>query len=150
MVWFPIQRILLIVLLSIYKISAVLEWRLWLICKHGYQFSFFEVFVSEYQPVVTLVKSMISGKVIAFWASVVEEMYSAATVSHWSAGITQCYSSGLRPGWLGVRVPIGAGNFSPHHQPPIQWVQRALSLGVKRPGHEADHSPPSSSQVKNA
>jgi hypothetical protein len=27
-------------------------------------------------------------------------------------------------------------------QPPIQWVQGALSLGVKRPGREADHSPP--------
>jgi hypothetical protein len=28
-------------------------------------------------------------------------------------------------------------------QPPIQWVLGALSLGVKRPGREADHSPPS-------
>jgi hypothetical protein len=26
-------------------------------------------------------------------------------------------------------------------QPPIQWVQGALSLGVKRPGRQADHSP---------
>jgi hypothetical protein len=34
-------------------------------------------------------------------------------------------------------------------QPPIQWVPRALSLGVKRPGHESDHSPPSSAEVKN-
>jgi hypothetical protein len=33
-------------------------------------------------------------------------------------------------------------------QPPIQWVLRALSLGVKRPGREADHSPPSSVEVK--
>jgi hypothetical protein len=33
-------------------------------------------------------------------------------------------------------------------QPPIQWVPRALSLGVKRPGREADHSPPSSAEVK--
>jgi len=29
--------------------------------------------------------------------------------------------------------------------PPIQWVP-----GVKRPGREADHSPPSSAKVKNA
>jgi hypothetical protein len=29
-------------------------------------------------------------------------------------------------------------------QPPIQWVP-----GVKRPGREADHSPPSSTQIKN-
>jgi hypothetical protein len=34
-------------------------------------------------------------------------------------------------------------------QPPIQWVPGALSLGVKRPGSEADHSPPSSAEVKN-
>jgi hypothetical protein len=34
-------------------------------------------------------------------------------------------------------------------QPPIQWVPWALSLGVKRPGREADHSPPSSVEVKN-
>jgi hypothetical protein len=33
-------------------------------------------------------------------------------------------------------------------QPPIQWVPGALSLGVKRPGREADHSPPSSTEVK--
>jgi hypothetical protein len=33
-------------------------------------------------------------------------------------------------------------------QPPIQWVPGALSLRVKRPGCEADHSPPSSAKVK--
>jgi hypothetical protein len=32
-------------------------------------------------------------------------------------------------------------------QPPIQWVPGALSLGVKRPGREADHSPPSNAEV---
>jgi len=32
-------------------------------------------------------------------------------------------------------------------QPPIQWVPGVLSLGVKRPGREADHSPPSSAEV---
>jgi hypothetical protein len=35
-------------------------------------------------------------------------------------------------------------------QPPIQGVPGALFLGVKRPGSEADHSPPSSAEVKNA
>jgi hypothetical protein len=34
------------------------------------------------------------------------------------------------------------------NQPPIQWVPGALSLGVKRPGREADPSPPSSVEVK--
>jgi hypothetical protein len=33
-------------------------------------------------------------------------------------------------------------------QPPIQWVPGALSLGVKRPGREADHSPSTSAEVK--
>jgi hypothetical protein len=35
-------------------------------------------------------------------------------------------------------------------QPPIQWVPGVLSLGVKRPGREADHSPPPSADIKNA
>jgi hypothetical protein len=35
-------------------------------------------------------------------------------------------------------------------QPPLQWVAGALSLGVKRPGRETDHSPPSTAEVKNA
>jgi hypothetical protein len=57
-----------------------------------------------------------------------------------------------------VRFPVGARNFSLHHcvqncsgahQPPIQWVPGALPLGVKRPGRETDHSPPSSAEVKN-
>jgi hypothetical protein len=33
-------------------------------------------------------------------------------------------------------------------QPPIQWVPGSLSLVVKRPGREADHSPSSSAEVK--
>jgi hypothetical protein len=33
-------------------------------------------------------------------------------------------------------------------QPPTQWVAGALSLGVKRPGREVGHSPPSSAEVK--
>jgi hypothetical protein len=58
-----------------------------------------------------------------------------------------------------VRFPAGAGIFLfttasrmalGSTQPPIQWVPGALSLEVKRPGHEADHSPPSSAEVKNA
>jgi hypothetical protein len=58
-----------------------------------------------------------------------------------------------------VRFPAGAGNFSLHY-----WVQNgsvahsasypvgtgALSLGVKRPGREVDHLPPSVAEVKNA
>jgi hypothetical protein len=33
-------------------------------------------------------------------------------------------------------------------QPPIQLVPGALSLGVKQPGREADHTLPSNAEVK--
>jgi hypothetical protein len=65
----------------------------------------------------------------------------------------------IRAGWSWVQVPVGAGNFSVHHRlqtalgpshPPIQWLPEVLCLGVKRSGHEADNSPPSSAKVKNA
>jgi hypothetical protein len=32
--------------------------------------------------------------------------------------------------------------------PPIQWVPGDLSPGLKRPGREADQSPPTSAEVK--
>jgi hypothetical protein len=35
-------------------------------------------------------------------------------------------------------------------EPPIQWVPGALSLGVKRSEREAEHSRPSSAEVKIA
>jgi len=35
-------------------------------------------------------------------------------------------------------------------QPPIKLVPAALSLGVKRPGREADHLPPFSVEIKNS
>jgi hypothetical protein len=35
-------------------------------------------------------------------------------------------------------------------QPPTKCVPGALSVGVKRPEREADHSPPSNVEVKNA
>jgi hypothetical protein len=35
-------------------------------------------------------------------------------------------------------------------QPPTQYVSGALTSGVKWPGCEADHSPPSNSEVKKS
>jgi hypothetical protein len=35
-------------------------------------------------------------------------------------------------------------------QPPIHWVQGALYLGVKQPGQETHHSPPSNVEVKTS
>jgi hypothetical protein len=52
----------------------------------------------------------------------------------------------------------GAGNFSLHHRlengsgahsASFTMIPGALSLGIKRPGREADHSPPTSVEVKN-
>jgi hypothetical protein len=72
-----------------------------------------------------------------------------------SVGIALGY--GMDDRGFRVRFPAEAGNFSLHHrvqngsgptQSPIQWVPGALSLGVKRPGREADHSPPSTTEVK--
>jgi hypothetical protein len=58
----------------------------------------------------------------------------------------------------GVRFPAGVRDFLfcqasrptlDHTQPHIRRAVGAISLGVKRPGREADHSPPLSSKVKN-
>jgi hypothetical protein len=71
-----------------------------------------------------------------------------------SVGIALGYGLGDRDST--VRFPAGAGNFFHHRiqnglgptQPPIQWVPGTPSLGVKRLGREADHSYPSSAEVK--
>jgi hypothetical protein len=66
---------------------------------------------------------------------------------------------GLDNQMIGVQIPVGARNFSLHHrvqtgpgptQPPSQWVPGTPSVGASQPGREADHSPPSSADVKNA
>jgi hypothetical protein len=61
-------------------------------------------------------------------------------------------ATGYAPDDRGVRVRVQVGSrifSSPSYrlalgltQPPIQWVPGALSSGVKRPGREAKHSPP--------
>jgi hypothetical protein len=82
-----------------------------------------------------------------------------------AVGITTGY--GLDDQGIGVQAPLGARIFtSPCRpdrfwgpslssrqilgptQPPIQWVLVFLSPDVKRPGREADHSPPSCTKVK--
>jgi hypothetical protein len=59
---------------------------------------------------------------------------------------------------IGVRVPAGAGNFSPHNRVQTGCGAHPASCpvgtkgsfpGVKRPGREADKSPPCSAEVKN-
>jgi hypothetical protein len=75
------------------------------------------------------------------------------------AGIAQWYSTGLRGGWSGVRIPAGAGNFSHNHRVQTDSRVHLASYpvdtrgsfpGGKAVGGEADHSPPSSADAKNA
>jgi hypothetical protein len=68
-------------------------------------------------------------------------------------------SVGIATGWMArLRFPAGQEFFlvSTASRPalgltqfPVQWMSGALSVGAKQPGCEADHSPPSSAEVKN-
>jgi hypothetical protein len=57
-----------------------------------------------------------------------------------------CIVKGHR-GWEFFSSPVSRTARGPS-QPPIQWVPGALFLEVKQLGYEADHSPPSSAEVK--
>jgi hypothetical protein len=73
----------------------------------------------------------------------------AQSVEHWAMGWTIGVLGFDSQEGLGIFLFITASR--PAMEPtqsPIQWVPWALSLGVKRPGREADHSPPSSAEVK--
>jgi hypothetical protein len=71
-----------------------------------------------------------------------------------SVGIALGY--GLDDRGSRVLFPAGAGNFSLHHRVqissgahPVSYLMGtgALSLGVKRPGREVDHSPSPSAKI---
>jgi hypothetical protein len=66
-------------------------------------------------------------------------------------------------GWtIGIQIPAGAAMsflfiFATASrpavgptQPPSEWVKGAFCPGVKQAGRDADHSPPSSPEVRNA
>jgi hypothetical protein len=84
----------------------------------------------------------------------VTQMDSHCTVTWWPKWV----SDWLRTyGWSGFESQRGLGIFLftiasrtalEPTQPPIQRVPGALSLGVKRPGREENHSPPSSAEVE--
>jgi hypothetical protein len=70
-----------------------------------------------------------------------------------SAGIMTRLRAG-RSGVLGFDSRLGLGIFLPPPRPERLWGPPGLLFngyaGVKRPGRAADHSPPSSAEVKNA
>jgi hypothetical protein len=72
----------------------------------------------------------------------------AQPLKHWATGWTIGVLGFDSRGELGIffttvfRTALGST------QPPIQWVPGALSLEVKWPCREADHSAPSSAEVK--
>jgi hypothetical protein len=73
----------------------------------------------------------------------------AQTVLRWATGWTIGVLGFDSQRGLGIFLfTIASGTAPGPTQPPVQWVSGTLSLGVKRPGREADHSPPSSGEVK--
>jgi hypothetical protein len=52
------------------------------------------------------------------------------------------YDTATLPGTTASKKVLGPT------KPPIQWLPGTLSLVIKRPGRKADHSPPSSVEVK--
>jgi hypothetical protein len=75
----------------------------------------------------------------SFWAAIAQSVYRRA--KGWTGSISHrgkifLFYATSRP----ALRPI---------QPLIRWVPRAISMGVEGPGREADHSPPSSAEVKN-
>jgi hypothetical protein len=94
------------------------------------------------------------AKIMRFWNKIFTE-YCVRSRDR-VAGIATTY--GLDDRGVGVRSPGRVKNFLfsksfrsalRSTQPPIQLVPGDLSPGVKRPGREVDHSPPTSAEVKN-
>jgi hypothetical protein len=70
-----------------------------------------------------------------------------------SVGVATSYGLNGR-GSIPVRIkvllfPITSRSALVRTQPPMQWVPGAVSLGLKRPGLEADHSPPCNAEDEN-
>jgi hypothetical protein len=74
----------------------------------------------------------------------------AQLVQHWATGRTIRVLGFDSWQGLGIFLFTTVSRMALGLTQPIQWVPGALSLGVKRPEREADHSPPSSAKVRNA
>jgi hypothetical protein len=83
---------------------------------------------------------------------------SISILHNWEPGSSICIATGLRTGRPGFGSFQGqeiflfctaSRSFLGPIQPPVKWVPRFVSSGVKGPECEADYSPPSSVEVKN-
>jgi len=79
-------------------------------------------------------------------------------VLHWGIFIHSAPGWSLNPGCHAERIPVGVRDFSLHKnvQTGSEFNQAYFSMGtqfffprVKLPEHEVNHSPPSSTKVKN-
>jgi hypothetical protein len=126
-------------------------YRLWMVT--WFKWNWFYLFDSKFSLSVSKFYDHLEANVLKY-------LNLLSHVSKGGAGLPQRYSAGLRVGWLVVRVPARSGNFSLYHrikigsvgptQLPIEWVPETLSLGIKWPARETNHSPPPSAEVKNA
>jgi hypothetical protein len=68
----------------------------------------------------------------------------------WDSIVAIATGYGLGDRGVGVRVPVGSRIFSPPSIPDRLWgpPTHPTSAGVKQPGRETDHTPPTSAEVK--
>jgi hypothetical protein len=84
-------------------------------------------------------------------------LYAIVTYSRsWDSSVGIALGYGLDDRGFKSRQELGMFPFTTTSRPalgptqsPVKWIPGSLSLGIKRPEHEADHSPPSSTEVKN-
>jgi hypothetical protein len=68
----------------------------------------------------------------------------------WDSVVDTSTGYGLDGRGVGVRVLFTSSKLAlGSTQPPIQWLSGLFPRGLKRTGREADHSPPTSAEVKN-
>jgi len=85
-----------------------------------------------------------------YWARSSVSTLSTVQSVHWATGwktreqLSSRVKKGLFVFTIASKLALGP------RQPPIQWVLANVFLEVKRLGLEANNSPPSSSDVKNA
>jgi hypothetical protein len=86
--------------------------------------------------------------------------FTDCELGSWDSAVGIATGYGLDDREVKVGVPVESRIFSSPHRPDQLWGPPnllsngysgggALSPGVKRPGHEADHSPPTSAEVEN-